>query len=89
MSTQIYKLQRYGKLLTLKAVIPDPDGIYQSIRLLVDTGAVYTVLPVSFLAELGYPITPTTQRITISTANGVTQAPRLLTLCALKRRRFC
>jgi predicted aspartyl protease len=76
MTFKIYKLQRYGKLLTLKAVIPDPNGVYQGIRLLVDTGAVYTVLPVGFLASLGYPITPTTQRLTISTANGITKPLR-------------
>lgn len=74
---QIYKVQRYGKLLTLKAVIPDASGIYQGIRLLVDTGAMYTTLPIPFLEALGYPITSTTKRIPRSTANGLTQAPMI------------
>jgi clan AA aspartic protease (TIGR02281 family) len=77
MTAQTYKLQRYGKLLTLKAVMPNLNGDYQGIRLLVDTGATYTTLPIRFLEELGYVISDSTKRVSISTANGLTQAPTL------------
>ncbi len=70
---QRYQLQRYGKLLMLKAVVADTDGIYQSIRLLVDTGATYTVLPVGFLREMGYD--KPDRRVKISAANGVMEVP--------------
>jgi predicted aspartyl protease len=56
MSQKIYQLQRRGRLMTLKAYVAGKDGIYQGVRLLVDTGATYTVLPASFLRELGYDV---------------------------------
>jgi predicted aspartyl protease len=72
---QRYQLQRYGKLLMLKAVVADTDGVYQSIRLLVDTGATYTVLPVGFLREMGYDVTKPDRRVRISAASGVMEVP--------------
>ena len=54
----------------LKAVVADTDGIYQSIRLLVDTGATYTVLPVGFLREMRYDVAKPDRRVKISAAKG-------------------
>ena len=59
----------------LKAVVADTDGIYQSIRLLVDTGATYTVLPVGFLREMGYDVAKPDRRVKVSAANGVMEVP--------------
>ena len=78
-----YRLQRYGKLLMLKATVADTEGIYQSIRLLVDTGATYTVLPASFLRQMGYDVANPLRLVRISAANGVLDVP------FLKVDRFC
>jgi len=47
-----YPLQRVGRLLVTKAAVSGPAGVHV-VRLLVDTGSVYTILP----RELsGWPI---------------------------------
>lgn len=48
MAIDIYQLQRHYRLMTVKAFVADSEGIYRGIRPLVDTGAIYTVLPVKF-----------------------------------------
>jgi predicted aspartyl protease len=75
MTLKIYQLQRHGSLLTLKAFVADQDGVYRGIRLLLDTGATYTVLPLGFLKELGYAVQPSTPRIRIAAAGGFLQVP--------------
>jgi len=40
-----YPLQRVGRLLVTKAAVSDPAGVHV-VRRLVDTGFVYTILPV-------------------------------------------
>ncbi len=75
MARSVYQLQRQGNLLTLRAYVADLDGIYRNIRLLVDTGATYTVLPLRFLKKLGYEVTDTTSTIPIAAAGGILQVP--------------
>ncbi len=75
MARSVYQLQKQGNLLTLRAYVADADGVYRNIRLLVDTGATYTVLPVRFLKKLGYEVTDTAAKIPIAAAGGVLQVP--------------
>jgi predicted aspartyl protease len=75
MTVQIYQLQRHNSLLTLKAFVADQDGVYRGIRLLLDTGATYTVLPLGFLNQLGYEVQSATPRISIAAAGGFLQVP--------------
>ncbi len=77
MTVKIYQLQRHNSLLTLKAFVADQDGVYRGIRLLLDTGATYTVLPLGFLKELGYDVQSSTPRTQIAAAGGFLQVPRV------------
>jgi predicted aspartyl protease len=47
-----YPLERVGSLLLTKAAVSGPAGV-KVIRLLIDTGSVYTVLPVEVLESIG------------------------------------
>jgi predicted aspartyl protease len=75
MVQKVYQLQRQGNLVTLRAYVADQDNIYRGIRLLVDTGATYTVLPVGFLSTLGYDVSNSTRKIPIAAAGGILQVP--------------
>jgi predicted aspartyl protease len=78
MVQRFYQVQRQGNLMTLRAYVADGDGVYQGIRLLIDTGATYTVLPVGFLNTLGYDVAGSTQKVQIAAAGGMLQVPRLV-----------
>jgi predicted aspartyl protease len=77
MTIDIYQLQRHYRLMTLKAFVADSEGIYRGIRLLVDTGATYTVLPIKFLIELGYDVSASARRTKISAAGGMLEVPMI------------
>ena len=47
-----YPLERVGSLLLTKAAVSGPAGV-KVIRFLIDTGSVYTVLPVEVLESIG------------------------------------
>jgi Aspartyl protease len=51
---QIYPLQRFGNHLCLNASVVGPQGDRVILRMLVDTGATYTIFPVLPLQDLGY-----------------------------------
>ena len=75
MAQKIYRLQRQGNLVTLRAYVADAEGIYRGIRLLIDTGATYTVLPVEFLKTLGYDVANSLQKTQVTAAGGHVQVP--------------
>jgi predicted aspartyl protease len=75
MAQKVYRLQQQATLLTLRAYVADPTGIYRGIRLLVDTGATYTVLPVGFLKTLGYDVANAPQKTQVTAAGGNLQVP--------------
>jgi aspartyl protease family protein len=72
---RIYQLQRSGNLLWLKAVVMGNSREPRLVRLLVDTGSSYTVLPLSVIEEIGCPISLQSQKISIMAAGGIVQAP--------------
>ncbi len=78
--SKTYKVQRNGNLLWVKAAIAGTQGDSSVFRLLVDTGATYTVLPSKPLASLGYNIFQPSKRLRIVGLNGVIDAPVVNTL---------
>jgi predicted aspartyl protease len=72
---RIFPLQRYGNLLCLRASVkgisPDP----RVVRLLVDTGSSFTVIPLQVLQDLGYDTNASTQSTNIMAAGGILRSP--------------
>ena len=50
---------------------------WRSVKVAVDTGATYTMLPPDLLMDVGYDPTKATQRLELSTANGLVMVPLL------------
>ncbi len=72
-----YHLDRVGPLLLTRAAVHGPDGT-KVIKLLVDTGSSYTILPVEVLQAIGCD--PTLRRegeVRLITGSGVVIAPRV------------
>jgi predicted aspartyl protease len=74
---QIYPAQKLGNLLCIKASVKGHNNKIAVLRLLIDTGASYTLLPTRPLEPLGYKLTETTQTRELVTASGVVSAPLL------------
>lgn len=72
---KLYRLHRQGNLLILHAAVGGTDGSVLILRLLLDTGASYTMLPVEAVEALGCDTHHPLHRIRIIAANGVIIAP--------------
>ena len=72
-----YRLNRHGRLFSTRAAVGEVDGRSLVLRLLVDTGASHTVLPVEVLDALDYDTQHPLNRVRIVSANGVIVAPRV------------
>jgi len=70
-----YRLQRQGNLLILRAAVGATDGTVIVLRLLLDTGASYTMLPVEAVETLGCDTHHPVRRARIVAAGGVIVAP--------------
>ncbi len=77
-SRVIYPLQRSGNLLFLRASVQGANGESLRVRLLLDTGASYTTIPLRVLEDLGYHVSNATAQLPIMTAGGMNRAPRLV-----------
>ncbi|NJN49785.1 MAG: transcriptional regulator [Alkalinema sp. RL_2_19] len=77
-SRVIYPLQRSGNLLFLRASVRGVGDSSLRIRLLLDTGASYTTIPLKMLEDLGYSANRASIQIPIMTAGGMNRAPRLI-----------
>jgi predicted aspartyl protease len=75
MTSRIYKAQRYGKLLVVRVGLGSDTLSPRTLRLLVDTGSSYTVLPVSILQALGSAPENAIRKVTIVAAGGLLEAP--------------
>src|SRR5881392_703525 len=64
-----YPLQRMGRLLVTKAAVNGPAGVHV-VRLLVDTGSVYTILPVEVLESVGCSPAVSTEHVRLITGSG-------------------
>ncbi len=70
-----YRLRRQGNLLVLRAAVGGADGSVLVLRLLLDTGASYTMLPVETVEALGCDTHHPLHRVRITAANGIIIAP--------------
>ncbi len=71
-----YSLERVGSLLLTKAAVSGPAGV-NVIRLLVDTGSVYTILPVEVLETVGCSPAVSVEHVRIITGSGYLIAPKV------------
>lgn len=70
-----YQLDRRGSLLLLRAAVEGADGGVVVLRLLLDTGASLTVLPVEVLEIIGCETHRPLRRVRMVAASGVIVAP--------------
>ena len=71
-----YPLERVGNLLLTKAAISGPAGV-KVVRLLVDTGSVYTIVPVEVLESVGCSPAVSPEHVRLITGSGYIIAPRV------------
>jgi predicted aspartyl protease len=72
----IYSLERAGSLLLTKAAVAGPAGV-RVVKLLVDTGSVYTVLPVEVLESVACSPAESRDRVRIVTGSGYLVLPQV------------
>jgi len=71
-----YSLHRIGNLLALRAAVFGKRGV-RVVRLLVDTGSTYTILPDEVLYSIGLDPSSSNERARLITGSGYLIAPRL------------
>ena len=71
-----YTLEHVGDLLLTKAAISGPAGV-KVVRLLVDTGSVYTILPVEVVESIGCSPAASPKHIRLITGSGYLIAPKV------------
>ena len=69
-----YWLERYDKLLITRAAIGDKDGT-RIVRLMVNTGSSYTILPLYPLEAIGSNPSVAKEKVRVLTASGLIFAP--------------
>jgi hypothetical protein len=74
MSSRIYRAQAYQNLWVVQAVVGSEVIQPSLVRLLVDTGASYTVLPSRVLQQMGCDLSGAKQ-LAIVAAGGLMQVP--------------
>ena len=72
---KIYHVKRQQNVLWLRAAVGQDRDTPLIIRLLIDTGASYTVLPIPILERIGCDLNRIKQTKKIVTANGVITVP--------------
>jgi predicted aspartyl protease len=72
---RIFALQRYGNLLCLRASVRGLSGDLRVVRLLVDTGSSFTVVPVQVLQDIGYSQSEQYPSVSIMAASGILRSP--------------
>ena len=72
---KIYRLQRHGELLWLRIVVGRKGENPLFLRLLVDTGSSYTVLPARILKRIGCNLDAPIKTTTIVAAGGAIKVP--------------
>jgi len=70
-----YRAWRSGNSLLLRAAAGGASGDALKVRLLVDTGASYTMLPVEAIERLGYDTHHPVGTVRLASANGIVVAP--------------
>ena len=75
MSKIIYRVQRQQNILWLRAAVRGSNNTPLLVKLLIDTGASYTVLPRKILQRIGCNLNQPLGNKKIVTANGVIVVP--------------
>ena len=68
--------RRPPELLSVYAVVAGPRT-WRSLKMALDTGATYTMLPPDLLFDVGYDPTKAQRHLELSTANGLVVVPLL------------
>ena len=71
-----YRVDRIGNLLLTRAAVHGPGGT-KVVRLLVDTGSSFTILPVEVLEAIGCDPAASREHARLITGNGIVIAPRV------------
>jgi predicted aspartyl protease len=71
-----YRVDRIGNLLLTRAAVHGPGGT-KIVRLLVDTGSSFTILPVEVLEAVGCDPAASREHARLITGNGIVVAPRV------------
>ena len=74
----IYRCYRQQNVLWLRAAISNQKEQPIIIRLLIDTGASYTVVPIPILKRINYDVENPIKRKKIITANGAIDVPIII-----------
>ena len=69
-----YQLESYGNLLLTRAAVGGRDGV-RVLKLLIDTGSTYTILPFEILEAIGCNPGLARKRVRLTTASGDIIAP--------------
>ncbi|MBE9048108.1 clan AA aspartic protease [Pleurocapsales cyanobacterium LEGE 10410] len=75
MRKKIYRVQRQQNILWLRAAVKGKNNAPLLIRLLIDTGASYTVLPTKILQRIGCNLDKPLENKKIVTANKIITVP--------------
>lgn len=70
-----YRVQRQGNLLRVRGAVGGNDGSVIVVRLLVDTGSSFTVLPTRVVESLGCNLLQPLRRVATVGASGTINAP--------------
>jgi predicted aspartyl protease len=71
----IYAVERWDYLFYVRGAVGANDGRTKVVRLLVDTGARRTVLPLRLLKEFGFDVDSPLRSMRVAAAGGVLQVP--------------
>ncbi len=71
-----YRLSRIGNLLITRGAVHGPGGT-KVVRLLVDTGSSFTILPIEVLEAIGWDPAAGKDHVRLITGNGIVIAPRV------------
>ena len=71
-----YHLEKVGSLLLTKTTVKGPEGT-MVMRLLVDTGSTYTILPVKVFESIGCSPAESREHVKIITGSGTIIAPQV------------
>ncbi|PYJ71441.1 MAG: peptidase A2A [Verrucomicrobia bacterium] len=71
----VRRLERVGNLLAMRAAVTGPNGDVLVLKLLVDTGASYTIVPVEAVERIGCDTVHPISTVRIVSANGVIVSP--------------
>ncbi len=71
-----YSLEKHWNLLFTQGALKGKKGIV-SLRMLIDTGSTYTIVPIEILESIGFNPHDSKDKVWITSASGYIVAPRI------------